>query len=85
MKTNEGFKGLRGFWSEELDAYVMFRNQDIVGAEEVELWHPKLDKFKNAVHQEVVHTFRPREQTDDNGTAGVDSRCLKSFFVLFYE
>ncbi|WP_214848942.1 hypothetical protein [Exiguobacterium sp. s138] len=47
LKTNEGFEGLRGFWSDELDAYVMFRNQDIVGAEEVELWHPKLDKFKD--------------------------------------
>ncbi|MDI3234151.1 hypothetical protein QK289_03955 [Exiguobacterium antarcticum] len=66
----------------------MFRNQDIVGAEEVELWHPKSGKFKDAVHQEVVresHEFRTREQTDDNGTAGVDGRCLKSFFVLFYE
>ncbi|WP_426353718.1 hypothetical protein [Exiguobacterium sp. R-39] len=47
LKTSEGFEGLRGFWSEELDAYVMFRNQDILGAEEVELWHPKLDKFKD--------------------------------------
>ncbi|KQS19241.1 hypothetical protein ASF99_04970 [Exiguobacterium sp. Leaf187] len=49
LKTNDGLIPLKGCWSEELGAYVLFVNNEIEsGISETNLWHSSLKKLIDA-------------------------------------